>query len=472
MFIRLHRSQNHSSASQFNDSARAASNELHRFWWLAGWLGVGLISATLGGLVAVISHSTPLQQRALSPDEAAIFSPASRNTFQLDRPLTLMVIGTSVLTSDLDQPPPSDITYHATVNSLEGLSDTLLLVRFDPQEQRLVMLSIPRDTLTFISGRGDAKINEANALGGPALTAETVSQLLGGVQIDRYLRINVQGVTKLVDALGGVTFYVPKDMKYRDYSQRLNIDLKAGKQHLDGKQTHDLLRFRYDELGDIGRIQRQQAVIRAMAEQSLKPETLTRIPQILNVVRENLDTNLSLQEIGQLTGFISQLPRSQMQMLMLPGYFSNDGQNPENPSYWLPRYGAIQSLVNRNFRENSESIPSDSQPRRLRIAIQPYSPSELQASTDLFTASNPAIAKTLDKLQTAGYRNVYVAQAWQEPLKITRIIAQQGDLATAQAIRIALRFGEVRVESTGVLDSDVTIQLGADAQLPSLSSYP
>ncbi|MDS3861828.1 LCP family protein [Thermosynechococcaceae cyanobacterium BACA0444] len=472
MFIRFRHSPNYSSTNPVQVSLAAVPSELHRFWWLSGWLGVGLISATLGGLVALISHSTPLQQKTLSPNEAAVFSQAPRNTLQLDRPLTLMVIGTSVLTSDVDAPPPSGLTYHANVNSLEGLSDTLLLVRVDPQERRLVMLSIPRDTLTSISGRGDAKINEANALGGPALTAETVSQLLGGVQIDRYLRINVQGVTKLVDALGGVTFYVPKDMKYRDDSQRLNIDLKAGKQHLNGQQTHDLLRFRYDELGDIGRIQRQQAVIRAVVEQSLQPETLARIPQILTVVQENLDTNLSLQEVGQLTGFISNLPRSQMQMLMLPGYFSNNGQDSTNPSYWLPRYGDIQALVNSHFRDHQDETLPQTQPSRVRIAIQPSGSLSKQDSPPQPASTNPTLSQTIKKLGQAGYSNVYFGQAWGEPLPITRIIAQQGDLATAQAIRIALGFGEVRVESTGVLDSDITIQLGTDAQSRPSPNYP
>ncbi len=115
-----------------------------------------------------------------------------------------------MLTSDVKEAQTPDLGYHAPVNSLEGLTDTMLLLRFDPQRQKLTMLSIPRDTRTDIEGYGEKKINEANALGGPALTAETVSHLLDGVAIDRYIRINVQGVEKLIDALGGVTVYVPK----------------------------------------------------------------------------------------------------------------------------------------------------------------------------------------------------------------------------------------------------------------------
>ncbi len=456
MFIRFRR--------PFRHQFQTYPTDLHRFWWLAGVLGIGLVSAASGGLFALVTQSTPLQQRTLSSSEAAIFSQAPRSTLNLDQPLTLMVIGTKVLTSDVDEPPPATLTYHAPVNSLEGLSDTLLLLRFDPENQRLVVLSIPRDTLTFIPGRGDAKINEANALGGPALTAETLSELLGGIPIDRYLRINVQGVTKLIDALGGVTVYVPQDLKYRDDSQRLNIDLQAGPQHLDGETAMDFLRFRYDALGDIGRVQRQQALLRALVEQTLKPETLTRIPQIVQVTQESLDTNLSLQELGQLAGFMSQLPRSRMQMLMLPGYFNNDGQDAGNPSYWLPRYGQIPTLVNQHFRDEPIHDFEARRPQQLRIAIQPYQPPGAIASTTWSSqgSTHPEIEPLIERLQAAGYGNVYQAQAWTEPQAVTRIIAQQGDLAAAQAIRIALGFGEIRVESTGVLDSDITLQLGQD----------
>ena len=62
----------------------------------------------------------------------------------------------------------------------------------------------------------------------------------------------------------------------------------------------------------------------------------------------------------------------------------------------------------------------------------------------------------------AGYRNIHIDDSWREPLRVTRIVAQQGDDGSASAIRRQLGFGEVRVESTGSLTSDVTIQLGED----------
>ena len=146
-----------------------------------------------------------------------------------------------------------------------------------------------------------------------------MSELLGGVAIDRYVRINVQGVEKLVDTLGGIMVNVPKDMKYQDDSQHLYINLKAGEQQLNGDQALQFLRYRYDDYGDIGRIQRQQMLMRAVVEQALTPSTIARLPKILSVIQSNVDTNLKVEELLALVGFAAQTNRSNIQMLMLPG---------------------------------------------------------------------------------------------------------------------------------------------------------
>ncbi|BAY52465.1 hypothetical protein NIES2134_124650 [Thermostichus vulcanus NIES-2134] len=425
------------------------------FWRLVLWLGVALISGSLGALWGLLSQSTPLMQRSLSPQEWQVFQRGDRWTgATLHQPLNLLLIGSKVLTSDLDHPPDPNLTYHALVNSVEGLSDSLLLVRFDPVQQRLVILSIPRDTLTFIPGRGDAKINEANALGGPALAAATVSELLGNVPIDRYLRINVQGIEKLIDALGGVTLDVPIAMRYRDESQHLYIDLQAGRHHLNGQQALQFLRFRYDALGDIGRVQRQQMFLRTLMEQTARPETLARTPHILSIIRENLDTNLTVEELMSLGQFLTRLPRSRVQFLLLPGNFNGTTEEVA-VSYWLPNYQRIAWLTDQYFRDTPTADPRETglpSPAQVRIAIQ---------NTNL---PQSLVMRLSEQLATAGYPHPLVAEPLPQPIPITRIIAQQGDLAAARQVQLLLGFGEVRVESTGVLASDVTIQLGDDAR--------
>jgi LCP family protein required for cell wall assembly len=421
-----------------------------------GMGGIAMISATAGALLAVSLTSTPLQQAQLSPQEEAVFDSdaiagSGLQFSQLTRPVNLLVMGMSVLPTDVKNPPAEtkNLRYLPQVNSFDGLADVMLLTKFDPETKKVVMLSIPRDTRTEIEGYGVRKINSANVEGGPALTATTVSNLLGGVGIDRYIRINVLGVAKLIDALGGVTVYVPKDMKYRDDSQHLYINLKAGKQHLNGDQALQLLRYRHDELGDIGRIQRQQMVIRALIDQTLNPVTVAQLPKILNVVKDNIDTNLTVEELVALVGFGVRTNRSNMQMMMLPGRFSEQGEY--NASYWIPSRNNIAKLMAQHFGLQSTSENSVNNPTALRVAIQDSTGSDRSQLRPLIRA-----------LEQAGYRNIYIARPWTEPLEVTNIIAQQGDGDGAESIRNALGFGEVRVESTGSLDSDISIQVGKD----------
>jgi polyisoprenyl-teichoic acid--peptidoglycan teichoic acid transferase len=427
------------------------------FWVTSGLIGASMLSATAGALLAVSLASTPLLQRQLSADEAAAFSnqdsiaSSSAVMPELNRPVNILVMGIKVLTSDLNDPPSTAAQdgYLKTLNSVEGLSDTMLLLRFDPETRRMVAMSIPRDTRTEVTGLGMAKINAANVEGGPALSARTVSGLLGGVGIDRYVRINVQGVEKLIDALGGVKVNITKDMKYQDDSQHLYINLKAGEQRLSGSQAQQYLRFRYDENGDIGRIQRQQSFMRALVEQTLNPVTLAKLPNMLSIVRSHLDTNLTVEELFALANFATRTQRSKVEMLMVPGRFST----PEefDASYWVPDLTRISTMMSQHFgvpQAFDAAIAPAAGP--LRVALQNGTDAEANVST------------MASKLAQGGYSNVVTSSDLRQPIPVTRIIAQQGDVAGAEALRKVLGIGEVRIESTGDLESDITVQIGQD----------
>ncbi|MBW4633257.1 MAG: LCP family protein [Iphinoe sp. HA4291-MV1] len=449
--------ENHSKDTNNSSDKIANTHKSGRWlWFWVGMSGIAMVSATAGALLAVSLTSTPLMQASLSPDEAAVFDSdrISGNGLQfseLTRPVNILIMGMSVLPPDVRNPPTEtkNLRYLPQVNSFDGLADVMLLVRFDPEHKKVMMLSIPRDTRTEIDGHGTKKINSTNVIGGPALTAKTVSNLLGGVGIDRYIRINVLGVGKLIDTLGGVTVYVPKDMKYQDDSQHLYINLKKGKRHLNGDQALQLLRFRHDENGDIGRIQRQQMVMRALMDQSLNPATVTQLPKVLNVVKEHIDTNLTVEELLTLLGFGVRTNRSNMQMLMVPGRFSQKGEF--NTSYWIPDSQRIHGIMARYFDSQTDSTSGVVAPTSLRVAIQ-----------DSTGNDNANLRPLIRALQRAGYTNVYVARSSGEPLKVTHIVAQQGDGNSAESIRSTLGFGEVRVESTGNLGSDISIQVGKD----------
>jgi LCP family protein required for cell wall assembly len=419
-------------------------------------LSVGTLSAVGGAMMAVSLNSTPLLHDSLTEEESAAFNDSepitASNSLQvpkLTRPVNILVLGMKVLTTDVNDLPPEarNLGYHALVNSFDGLSDTMLLVRFNPHTDQLIVLSLPRDTRTMVQGQM-TKLNEANHYGGPALAARSVSDLLGGVEIDRYVRINVQGVEKLIDALGGVTVNVPKDLQYQDDSQHLYINLKAGEQQLDGDKALQFLRFRYDDYGDIGRIQRQQMLMRALVEQALSPKTVARLPKVLSVVQSHVDTNLSVEELLALAGYAANTDAYNTQMLMLPGDFSSSSEF--ELSYWLPNLGEIDTLVSEYFGYGTRQVAASADPQSLRIAIQDS------------TGNAIAVDNLVQTLYDSGYYNVYIEQPWNSELPFTRVVAQNGDLASAETLQRFLGVGDVRVESTGVLDSDITIQIGRD----------
>ncbi|WP_225913879.1 LCP family protein [Leptolyngbya ohadii] len=446
------------STTIYVSTAPARSSSKWRWVGLtAGLAIIAAVSASAGALLAVAISGTPLMQSRLSAEEAKAFNQdepiatgMNLKLPQLTRPVNVLVLGIKVLSSEVENPPPEtqNLRYHAVVNSLDGLSDSMLLVRFDPQSHQLTVLSLPRDTRTLVEGAGTTKLNEANVYGGPALAARSVTELLGGVEIDRYVRINVQGVEKLIDALGGVKVNVPQDMSYKDDSQHLYINLKKGEQLLNGAQAVQFLRFRYDALGDIGRVQRQQMFMRALVEQALKPTTLSKTPQVLSVIQSNLDTNLNVEELIALAGFAAQTNRPNVKMLMLPGSFSSSSEY--EASYWLPNQFKIDALMQQYFGLPATSDTVAHTPTTAEIVVQNS------------TEDDRAIDQLMVKLKTNGYSNLYVDQPWNEPLVTTQIVAQGGDVNAAEAVRQTLGFGEVLVESTGDLNSDVTIRLGTD----------
>ncbi|APB34260.1 cell envelope-related transcriptional attenuator [Gloeomargarita lithophora Alchichica-D10] len=415
--------------------------------WLTLFTVLGLGSAAVGASLAVLLNGSPLQQRWLSQEEAKTFfgEPVAKGFFgvpQLNRPVNILFMGIKVLALD------PEAGYQKRVNDFEGLTDTMILARFDPTTDTVTAISLPRDTQVLINSDPYSKLNEANSKGGPALAAETVSTLMGGVAIDRYVRVNPMGVEALVDALGGITINVPKDLKYQDDSQHLYINIKAGPQKLTGKQALHFLLFRQDGLGDIGRIQRQQIFMRAFQEQALTPQTITRLPQIFGVVKEYVDTNLTGEELFALANFAQSASREKFQMILLPGQFGGAGRLS---SYWIPEPTRIQTVAVQHF---GLTVPAGSL-REMNLA-------QIEVVIQNSTGERAAVTALTEQLLKRGYQRLYREVPWHETLNQTVVIAQQGNVQAAQAVRDALGFGEVRVDSTGILNSDVTVRIGRD----------
>ena len=252
------------------------------------------------------------------------------------RPLNILILGTD---TNFDA-----VTLKPMPNA-QGRADTILLAHIDPIKWQINVLSIPRDTYTFIPGVGMNKINCANAYGGAALAKQTVSILMQK-KIDYYIEIRPSAVTKMVDLLGGVYLFVDKDMYYVDHAQNLNINLKKGWQKLNGKKAHDYIRYRNDIYGDIGRIGRHQIFLKALLQALIRPSNLVKAPFIIKTVLQEIDTDLPLSKTIRILNLSRSFSANNIRTTMVSGeafYLKDAG------AVWLPDSFSIKNTADQLF---------------------------------------------------------------------------------------------------------------------------
>ena len=252
----------------------------------------------------------------------------------------------NILLMGLDVAPNTD-------NPFKGArSDTMLLISIAPYGKNVNVISIPRDSKVYISGKNKAdKINHAFAFGGAKLAVRTVEETFG-IKINNYLAISNEGVIQLIDTLGGLPIYIEKNMKYDDYSGKLHINLKQGNHILSGKETEGYLRFRHDSYGDIGRIHRQQWFFNALAERVKDPSVIVKLPEILKILPEYIQTDLSGYELARLIGTAKNIDTSTIQIATIPGAPSTKGV----VSYWIIDPDKTQELINKMIYRNRSNI--------------------------------------------------------------------------------------------------------------------
>ena len=182
-----------------------------------------------------------------------------------------------------------------------GEADAIMVGLLDGEAGTLNMVSIPRDTLVNASGESK-RLRLVYNEGGTEALRQAVAGLLG-FEPDCCIAAGTGALAELVDTVGGVEFNVPVDMKYSDPSRGLYIDLEAGLQRLDGEQTLDVLRYQsgYDS-GDFGRIETQQALLEAIAEQFLSLGSIPHIAEAAEILSGSMTTDLSTEAAIALAG--------------------------------------------------------------------------------------------------------------------------------------------------------------------------
>jgi len=205
-------------------------------------------------------------------------------------------------------------------------TDVMFTVQVQDGATRLTQ--VPRDTFVEPDARGPLKVNALYASGGAEVVKREVGRLVNA-PVERYLKVNLRAVQRVADSLGGVEVDVPKRMFYVDNSQDLYIDLYPGQQLLQGEALEGFLRFRHDELGDLGRMERQKLVLQQVFRKLVQPDTLARLPALLKIAGDDVRTDLSPLEMGQL---LTAMAGSRLSTSQLPGrvFWQND------LSYWMP----------------------------------------------------------------------------------------------------------------------------------------
>lgn len=218
------------------------------------------------------------------------------------------------------------------------LTDTIMVASYNPNTQKATLLSIPRDTYT---GKNPAKATAYEKINSlynrkhrPDETLAAVNEITG-LNIQYYVVVKTEALIKLVDVIGGVDFYVPKDMNYDDVTQDLHIHLKEGQQKLDGDKAEQVLRYRHDnwdpvtktyptysaEYGDndIGRMRTQREFIMQVVKQTARPENIFKIGQILDVAEEYVITNIDFNVAKDYIPYAVEFDTSNLLTDALPG---------------------------------------------------------------------------------------------------------------------------------------------------------
>ncbi len=195
------------------------------------------------------------------------------------KPFSLLILGTD--TGDLGR-------------SDKGRTDTIIIATVNPTNKKVTLTSIPRDTEVKITGSDNSydKVNTAYTLGGVSTAIKTVQNTLH-VPIDYYLLVNMGGLRKIVDSLGGVTVKPLLTFKYSD------ANVTKGKTvTLNGKQALAYSRMRYDDpQGDYGRQKRQKQVIQAIISQAVNVSSISRFQELLKSIDSNMQTDLTYNDM-------------------------------------------------------------------------------------------------------------------------------------------------------------------------------
>ena len=363
-------------------------------------------------------------------------------------------------------------------------TDTIMVASYNPNTQKANLLSIPRDTFVGKNQNKATPSDKINSL--YSISTDKILQAvndLTGLDIQYYAVVKTEAFIELVDAIGGVNFYVPKTMKYDDPTQNLHIDLTEGDQLLDGDKAEQLLRYRHDnwdpktqsyptyseEYGnnDTGRMRTQREFLMAVMQQTLKPENIFKLGQILDIAGRNLETNLDFNYLKDYIPYAVEFSTENMSTEVVPGV--NDQLPPLSAGaanrYWffIPNKTETESLIQQLFYpetlEDSETEADGTETETTNTVGQTKKKVNLEILNG--TGEDVEFERAVALLKEKGYN---IAKTGETSTVSKTIITNKKELPdeTMQEIKEAL--GQASISSNKNLESkvDATIIIGKD----------
>lgn len=237
-------------------------------------------------------------------------------------------------------------------------TDTIIVAHLNETTHDVALMSVPRDTVVLNGSGGIMKINSVYA-GGGADGMARLSKRLGamlGFELDGYVLVNLKAFRETVNLVGGVEFDVPQDMYYNDPSQDLYINLKAGKQTLDGEKAMELVRFRKGYASqDIQRTKVQQEFLRALAKKVLSVSSLTKLKDFADVFSTYVTTDLTVGNMLYFAQALMKCDFDSMKTYTLEG----EGAMINGGSYYPLYAGKLVQVVNESFNPYDAPVTLD-----------------------------------------------------------------------------------------------------------------
>jgi LCP family protein required for cell wall assembly len=257
---------------------------------------------------------------------------------------------TEILILGLDRRPSEKTTISRT--------DTMILVTVNPAANYAGMLSIPRDLYLTMPGGFLDRINDAyvyaeidTPASGPAAAMQTVRTNFG-VDVQRYMQVDLAGFVNIVDALGGIDLNVPQaifDDAYPTYNYgTTTVSFAAGPQQMDGEQALAYARIRHGS-SDLQRAERQQRVIQALFARLLRPAAWVRLPIILGALRISLATDLSPVDVLRLAPTLLRVGPANIEHVVIEGDMVEPYTTAGGADVLLPVWARINPVLLRMF---------------------------------------------------------------------------------------------------------------------------